>query len=306
METKIGPELDGITVKEWLKRNGYSRGYVTYLKKLPDGIAVNGEHSTVRRVMREGDVLSLADRDRPEDENEMLVPTPMELDIIYEDEDMIAVNKPSGMATHPSLGHFDDTLANSLAHYFSSQGKPFVFRAVNRLDRDTSGVVLVAKTRISAARLSVLMRDGKIKKTYTAILGGTLSPSNGRITAPIRRKEASVMLREVCESGADGAKEAVTDYETVVSAGDVSLVSATPITGRTHQLRVHFAHMGAPIVGDGFYGSAETAPTMYDRMINRQALHASSLFLELQGKTMLFTAPLPEDMERIKRYIEGV
>lgn len=298
-------ELDGVTVKEWLQKNGFSRGLVTHLKKLPDGIVVNGEHATVRRVMREGDVLALKCEDCAKDENDCLVPTPMELDIIYEDCEMIAVNKPPNMATHPSIGHFDDTLANGLAHYFSSRGIPFVFRAVNRLDRDTSGVVLVAKTRVAAAKLSELMRRGRIKKTYIALLGGTLEPREGCILAPIRRKDASVILREVCAADADGAKNAVTEYRTLYAGKTASVVSASPITGRTHQLRVHFAHMGAPIIGDGFYGSAETHPSEYDLMIERQALHAYSLILELDDKTVTVTAPLPEDMERVRRHIEG-
>ena len=152
MIIQIKDSLTGLTVKEVLYRNGISHGLITHLKKLETGITVNGEHATVRRVLNDGDILSLETEDRAEDENEFLTPTEMPLDIIYDDDDLIAVNKPPNTATHPSLGHFDDTLANGLAYYFTSRGIPFVFRAVNRLDRDTSGVVLVAKNRISAAR----------------------------------------------------------------------------------------------------------------------------------------------------------
>lgn len=306
MDIKVPGELDGITIKEWLTKNGFSRGLVTRLKRFPDGICVNGEHATVRRILREGDSLSVKCEDCYEDENEYLVPTPMNLEIIYEDGEMIAVNKPWDMATHPSIGHFDDTLANGLAHYFSSRGIPFVFRAVNRLDRDTSGVVLVAKSRMAAAKLSRLMREGKIKKTYIALLGGELTPRDGCISVPIRRKDTSVILREVCGEDAEGAKTAVTEYRTLRVGKNASVVSASPITGRTHQLRVHFAHMGAPIIGDGFYGSAERCPTEYDRLINRQALHAHSLTVELDDGSVTVTAPIPEDMEKVRRYIEGV
>lgn len=306
MDIKIPAELCGITIKEWFGKNGFSGGLVTRLKKLPDGICVNGEHATVRRILREGDVLSVRCEDRAEDENGHLVPTPMELDIIYEDGDMIAVNKPPNMATHPSIGHFDDTLANGLAYYFSSKGIPFVFRAVNRLDRDTSGVVLVAKTRMAAAKLSRLMCEGRIRKTYIALLGGELTPREGCISAPIRRKDASVILREVCGEDACGAKSALTEYRTLYSGKNASVVSAFPVTGRTHQLRVHFAHMGAPMIGDGFYGRAESCPTELDLMIKRQALHAHSLTVELDSGAVTLTAPIPEDMERVKRFIEGV
>lgn len=305
MEIRITRELDGITVKEWLRQNGYSRGHVTSLKKLSDGITVNGEHATVRKVLWNGDILALADSDRKEDENQFLIPTPMELDILYEDGDMIAVNKPPDMATHPSIGHFADTLANGLAHYYSKKDVPFVFRAVNRLDRDTSGVVLVAKNRNAAARLSGLMKSGGVEKSYIAILNGVIEPREGEISTHICRQDASVILRRVCEAGEPGAKEALTRYRTVYAGENVSVVSAVPVTGRTHQLRVHFAHMGTPIIGDGFYGSAETAPTELDLMIKRQALHAYSLCLKMDDKQLTFTAPMPYDMAAVRKYIEG-
>ena len=305
MNITIDKAHDGVTVKELLYKNGISRGLITHLKKLDDGITVNGEHATVRRVLRSGDVLSIASDDRAEDENELLLPRELPLDIIFEDDDMIAVNKPSGMATHPSLGHFDDTLANALAYYFSSRGIPFVFRAVNRLDRDTSGTVLIAKNRISAARLTALMQSGRIRKSYIAVLGGRLTPSSGTINAAIRRREASIMLREVCHDDAVGAKGALTAYETLYACNDACVVRAEPITGRTHQLRVHFAHMGAPIVGDGLYGTAETAPTEYDKMMSRQALHAQSLTVDLGDKSLRFDAPLPPDMQALCGMIKG-
>ncbi|MBQ8552495.1 MAG: RluA family pseudouridine synthase [Clostridia bacterium] len=305
MDITIGCDFAGLTVKDWLYKNGISRGLITQLKKREDGITVNGEHVTVRRVLAVGDILSISADDRAEDENELLVPTKMSLDIIYEDDDMIAVNKPPDMATHPSLGHFDDTLANGLAYYFGSRGIPFVFRAINRLDRDTSGAVLIAKNRISAAHLTALMQSGKIRKTYVAILSGRISPESGTVTAAIRRREASIMLRETCEDGADGAKSAVTEYKTLFASDNASIVQAEPITGRTHQLRVHFAYLGCPIVGDGFYGSAETVPTEYDRLMTRQALHAAALEIDFGDRVLRISAELPYDMEKLKRYIKG-
>ncbi len=301
----ITAQLDGLTIKEYFQKNGFSRGLVTRLKKIDRGITVNGEHATVRRVLHYGDKLSLLTDDMADEENENLVPVPMPLDIIYEDDDMIAVNKPADMATHPSIGHFEDTLANGLAYYFSSRGIPFVFRAVNRLDRDTSGVVLVAKNRLFAAKLGELMRAGRIRKTYIAMLNGELMPRDGRISVPIRRKDASVILREVCDLSAVGAKSAVTEYKTLYAGGGASVVSAEPITGRTHQLRVHFAHMGAPIIGDAFYGTAEREPTCYDMKIKRQALHAAQLTVEFEERVLTFEAKLPPDMEALRRHIEG-
>ena len=305
MQIRIDGALAGLTVKELLLKNGISRGLTTHLKHLDNGITVNGERVTVRRILEEGDLLSLATDDLPQDENEFLVPTEMPLDVIFEDDDFIAVNKPPDMATHPSIGHFEDTLANGLAYYFAKQGKPFVFRAVNRLDRDTSGVVLVAKNRLSAARLSVLMREGRIRKTYIAVLNGRLPQNSGTIETAIRRKGASIILREVCDDSADGAKHALTVYETLFSCETATVVRAEPITGRTHQLRVHFSHFGAPIVGDAFYGSAETLPTVLDLAISRQALHAASLKIDFGERVLTLDTALPPDIERLCGLIQG-
>lgn len=300
MEFIIEKDFDGRTVKDWLYQNGVSRGMITRLKKLDDGLLVNGERVTVRRVLHAGDRFIVAVEDTLDDGNGLLIPTDMPIDIIYEDQDIIAVNKPCGMPTHPTRGHFTDTLANALAYYFSSLGKPFVFRAVNRLDRDTTGIVLVAKNRLASSAYSALMQDGKIRKSYIAILNGVPADS-GVIDAPIRRKSDSTMLREVCGENAEGSKSAVTRYK--VLACDryrrISVVLAEPVTGRTHQLRVHFAHIGCPLVGDGLYGTAETTPSAADGLMSRHALHAARMRVDAEGFVRELSAPLPEDMRRL-------
>lgn len=304
MDILISKAEDGITVKDWLCKNKISHALVSRLKRIDGGITVNGEHATVRRVLSEGDVLRLAADDRPDEQNESLVPTKMPLDIIYEDDDIIAVNKPYDMATHPSIGHFEDTLANGLMYYFSVRNIPFVFRAINRLDRDTSGVVLVAKNQMSAARLAGQMQAGDIRKTYIAVLNGVLPERCGLIDKPIRRKQASIITREVCDISAPGAKNAVTSYQTLAVGGGATVVRAEPQTGRTHQLRVHFAHVGAAIVGDGMYGTAETHPSMLDKMMTRHALHAASLEFSLGGRRVCLEAKLPDDMAALISHIE--
>ena len=197
------------------------------------------------------------------------------------------------MPTHQSQGHFYDTLANSLAYYFKLQERPFVFRSVNRLDRNTSGIVLVAKNRLASSKLSNQMKNDEISKSYIAILQGELDNDEGIIETHIRRKEKSIILREVCEKTED-SKIAITSYKVLAKKNGLSLVLATPITGRTHQLRVHFSHIGAQILGDDLYG--EPSP-----LINRHALHAYKLCFahpETCQSIELF-ASLPTDMRNI-------
>lgn len=283
----------GISIKEILiDELGFSKRAITALKARPDGILLNGKHATVRAKVNEGDVLIINCEDMGSNE-EKLVPSSTLPDIIYEDEHIVAVNKPPFMPTHQSQGHFYDTLANSLAYYFTKQGRPFVFRSVNRLDRNTSGVVLVAKSRIAAAKLSEEMKRDGIKKSYIAILDGTLEQNLGTIETYIRRAQKSIILREVCGECEDG-KIAITNYRVLARANGLTLVEAEPRTGRTHQLRVHFSHLGAPILGDDLYGSASP-------LIERHALHARKLnFVHPDSRKVIsIQADLPSDMREI-------
>lgn len=283
----------GISIKEILiDELGFSKRAITALKARPDGILLNGKHATVRAKVNEGDVLIINCEDMESNE-EKLVPSSTLPDIIYEDEHIVAVNKPPFMPTHQSQGHFYDTLANSLAYYYSKEGRPFVFRSVNRLDRNTSGVVLVAKSRIAAAKLSEEMKRDGIKKSYIAILDGTLEQNLGTIETYIRRAQKSIILREVCGECEDG-KIAITNYRVLARANGLTLVEAEPRTGRTHQLRVHFSHLGAPILGDDLYGSASP-------LIERHALHARKLnFVHPDSRKVIsIQADLPSDMREI-------
>lgn len=282
-------EFVGLCVKEILvDKLGFSKRAITSLKSRPDGIMINGQHVTVRATVKEGDILTINIDDC--NHTEKLVPSSVMPDIIYEDEYIVALNKPSFMPTHQSQGHFYDTLANSLAYYYSLSSRPFVFRSVNRLDRNTSGAVLVAKDRLSSSKLAQQMKEDKIKKSYLAILEGELSQDGGTVTTYIRRKEKSIILREVCEI-CDDAKLAITEYKVLARNNGLSLVLAAPVTGRTHQLRVHFAHIGAQILGDDLYGKSSP-------LIERHALHAYKLcFNHPEHKQYIeLTAPLPSDM----------
>ena len=286
-------EYVGLTVKEILtEKLRFSKRAIASLKNRPDGILINGSHATVRATIKENDILEINCEDDSSN-TEKLVPSSTLPDIIFEDESIIAVNKPPFIPTHQSLGHFYDTLANSLANYFMLQNRPFVFRSVNRLDKNTSGIILVAKDRLSSSKLSNQMKENGISKSYLAILDGELPSLSGEIKTYIRRKEKSIILREVCDFCED-SKIAITQYEVLAVNNGLSLVLATPITGRTHQLRVHFAHLGAQILGDDLYGNSSN-------LINRHALHAFKLNFSHPNTnaSMELLAPVPDDMDKI-------
>lgn len=268
---------------------GLSRRSISRLKKLDDGIMLNGKRVTVRAILSIGDRLSLAVEDKESPDN--IVPTDIPIEIIYEDDDLIALNKPPQMPTHPSHGHYTDTLANALAYYYKQRSVPFVFRAITRLDRDTSGIVLVAKTKDAAYKLSSDIACGKICKCYLAIVDGVPSPRGGMISAYIRRAEKSIIKREASSEPIDGSVYSETLYETVAQKDGIAFVAASPITGRTHQLRLHFAHIGCPMLGDDMYG-------VRSDIIDRQALHAYMLAFThpTSGKEIVLKAPLPKDM----------
>lgn len=293
MKIVIDKAHDSWSVKEYLYREmSLSTASVKRIKYRDGGITVDGAPVTVRHILREGETLDLAVEDRLEDENKYTLPANIPIEIIYEDDAVIVVNKPPSMPAHPSLGHKLDTVANALAYRYGD--KPFVFRPVNRLDRDTSGLMLVARDKISAYNLYLSMRRGEIKKTYLALLDGVIDPSCGRIETYICREGESIVKRRVCDECAPGAKIAITDYETVSVSCGRTLVRAVPVTGRTHQLRVHFASVGCPITGDSMYGNASP-------LINRQALHAATLSFPhpSTGERITFEAPLPDDIANI-------
>ncbi|MBE6632369.1 MAG: RluA family pseudouridine synthase [Ruminococcaceae bacterium] len=283
----IGQGAAGRSIKDFLIKDlALSRRMISKLKKDQNGILLNGKRVTVRALLSVGDELMLRTEDGEEEINENIVPTQMSLDIIYEDEDIIVVNKSAYVPTHPSYKHFSDSLANGLAYYYKEQGKKFVFRAVNRLDADTSGIVLVAKNKDSAYKLSLEMQQGLIKKDYIAILSGSIESDSGKIRTFIRRKSDSIILREVC-CEEDGASYAETEYETLFRDSEISVVKASPITGRTHQLRVHFSYLGYPICDDDLYGCTK------DYGVGRHALHAYHISFAhpSSGKRMDFYAP---------------
>ena len=291
MDFKVDFDFDGKSILDFLKfRLGLSAALRKHLKFIENGILLNGAHATVRAVMREGDTLSLALEDS--EGSTKLTPVELPLPIVYEDNDLVVPNKPADMPTHPSHDHYEDTVANALAYRYRELDLPFVFRPVNRLDRNTSGAVLIARNRVAAGYLSKALREGKIKKTYAAILCGKPSKTEGEIETYMSRTAESIIVRENCGEN-EGGDYALTKYKVIATADGYSLALASPITGRTHQLRVHFAGLGCPILGDDLYG--EESP-----LINRHALHALSLSFPLPStkEAIKVKAPLPCDMQK--------
>lgn len=289
-------DLVGTCVRDVLKKRlALSTKMMKYLKYGNDGIKVNGEHCTVRYVLREGDVLEITLHDRSS--SPAIEPVELPLDILYEDEEIVVPSKGAYMPTHPSHDHHRDTVANALAFRYLQSGVPFVFRPINRLDRNTSGLLLIAKNKHAAAILTRQLQSGEIQKHYLAILDGEMESEEGVIDACLHRTRESIIVREVCAPNEPDADTAKTEYRVLATANGHTLVLASPITGRTHQLRVHFAHLGHPITGDDLYGR-ETP------MIGRHALHARSLSFThpTTNAPMSLCAPLPSDMlELIER-----
>ncbi len=240
----VGEDFDGRLIKDFLRlRLSLS---ATLIKKVKfGGVSVNGEVVTMRKIIHTCDIVEVT---LPSEESEYIEPVDMPLTVLYEDEHILAVDKPVNMPTHPSRYNSLVTLANLVRAYI---GEAFVFRAITRLDRDTSGIVLIAKNQISAGRLSAEMKAGNIEKTYTAILKNAPEELSGTINAPIEREAPDSIKRVV---RADG-KEAVTKYKITELLPDGRAVcEVCPITGRTHQIRVHMAHIGAPLDKDFLYG----------------------------------------------------
>ncbi len=297
MDFLIDSAHDGKTVRSYIKYTLHiSSRLLTVLKQTENGITVNGSHVTVRHVLHVGDLLSLDLDDRAEHASQNVPPSDIPLEILYEDAHVIAMNKPAGMPTHPSHNHHDDTLANALAFRYAQRGEPFVFRPMGRLDRNTSGIVLAAKDKMASGMLTNAIHAGQVRKTYIAIAVGEMPTGLGvqTVDCGIRRQSDSVIMRTTCPDSTAPDEISVTDYEVLAAANGLSLLRVKPRTGRTHQIRVHMAYIGHPLLGDDLYGTP-------DPRIGRHALHAQSLELPLPfGKDFVcLQAPMAADMQAI-------
>ena len=262
---------------------------LTLLKKMPESILKNGEWSYMQTTLQAGDILTVRIQEETSSPNIPAVNLP--IDIVYEDEDIVVINKAAGMPIHPSLNHYTESMANALAWYYQEQGKPFIFRCCNRLDRDTSGLTVVAKHLVSGSILSTMVKERRIHREYLAICKGSVTPSEGTINAPLGRKPGTIIERTV---DFENGEKAITHYHVMDEKNGHSLVSLRLETGRTHQIRIHMRYLGFPLIGDYLYN-----PDM--EHITRQALHSHKLSFThpITGETMEFTAPLPDDMAQV-------
>lgn len=270
---------------DFLKDKKYSSQIITHLKRTENGILLNGVWGRVHDILQQGDVLTITLREMQSSEN--IVPRKLPLEIVYEDEDLMVINKASNMPIHPSQGNYDNTLANAVAYYYAQKQEPFTYRCINRLDRDTTGLLILAKHMYSASLLSDMVQNREIHREYLALATG-LVPEAGTIQAPIGRVEGSTIERKVDWAHGDYA---CTHYRRLDYKNGYSLVSLKLDTGRTHQIRVHMKHIGHPLPGDFLYHPDYT-------VINRQALHSYKLSFRhpICGKNMEFVAELPDDM----------
>lgn len=273
-----------------------SASSISQLKKTDMGISVNNSHVTVRYILKTGDILSIKIEDSEENVSDNIVATNLPVDIVYEDEHIMAVNKPPFMPTHPSHKHFSDTLGNAVAYLYKERMLPFVFRPLGRLDANTSGLVVLSKSRAVASFYFGQSQAGNIIKHYIAILDGEMQidafSENGdvyTIDKPIKRESESIITRTV--SFDEDASPAKTVYRIIYSGNGISIVDASPITGRTHQLRVHFASIGFPLVNDGLYGKNKNSGDRH--LLHAIALHLKAPFSE---DDMLLYAEPPSDI----------
>ena len=280
----------GRTISVFLLDTGYSARLLAHLRSAGGSFLLNGTPAFSNALLQEGDHLTVQIKEKKC--SAQISPSPVPLSVLYEDEHLAVINKPAGMPVHPSQGHREDTLANAAAWHYRNQADSFVFRAVNRLDRDTSGLLLLANNMLSSCILSEQVGCHALHREYCAIVCGKPEPS-GTVSLPIARKDGSTIER-VCDAGR--GDPAVTHYRLLAynKDTDLSLIRLLLETGRTHQIRVHMKAIGHPIPGDFLYH-----PDF--RRIKRQALHSALLRFShpITGASMEFTAPLPEDMSRL-------
>ena len=287
-------DKDYNSISDFLKSKGYTSSNIVELKKYENGIVLNGTWAYMNQKPARFDWLLVRVCEYKKSEN--ILPVCIKLDIKYEDEDIVVVDKPSDMPIHPSLNNYENSMANALMYYY--RDKNFVFRCINRLDRDTTGLTVVAKHFLSAGILNTFMQRREIKRVYNAIVedDGSLKES-GTVDAPIAREDNTLIKRRVSSEG----QRAITHYKVLKRLRGASLIELRLDTGRTHQIRVHMSYIGHPLVGDYLYNER-----YYDKENVRPLLHSKSLSFThpITGENLYIECELPKDFkERIDEYV---
>ena len=288
----ITEQHENMTIHDFLKLQGFSSQNIVELKKMNRSVLINKEWVHMNHHLKNEEQLLIHIQENCS--NKKILPLNLPFPIIYEDDDLVVINKPADMPIHPSQNNYDNTLANAAAYYYEEiQHTPFTFRCINRLDRDTTGLTILAKNMYAANVLATQMQKREIKRFYLAILDGTLEKKYGRIRLPIGRKSDSTIERQV---DLIHGETAITHYCRLKQLGKYTLAAFQLETGRTHQIRVHMSSIGAPLVGDSLYNNRPSA-----NELPRQALHAYRICFThpVTKKNMKFSAPIPEDMMSI-------
>jgi len=288
----VGENITEVKLRDYLKFTENLSSRFIKSSGISGKISVNDKVAKLNHRINSNDKIEI---DMKKDEHQNIEPEKMELEVVYEDMDLIVINKRPGMVVHPTRGYPLGTLANGVLHYFMEKGEKCIVRLVSRLDMDTSGLIIIAKNQFSHMALARDMQDkdlqGTFEKSYMTIVHGNMQSKSGTIDLPIGKPDEESIKREVC---ADGQKS-ITHYEVMESFKNGDLVKMTLETGRTHQIRVHLSHIGHPIYGDSLYGNEE------NHYIDRQALHAYKLIIPhpRTGEELILITDLPEDMKNL-------
>ena len=295
LEKKVSKEYEGATIREFLKEDLGLSSRLTRRSAIEKRILVNKKEVRMRYIVHTGDLVQI---NLQSDESQNITPEKMDLDIVYEDEDILVINKKPYMVVHPTKTYQSGTLANGVLFYFKETNQNCIVRLVSRLDMNTSGLIIIAKNQFAHMALSKEMEENNLEKRYLAIVHGNLKEKEGTIDAPIYRPDGEEFgtMRIVDERG----QRSITHYKVIESFKDADLVECLLETGRTHQIRVHMKHLGHPIYGDTLYGFEGD-----EELIPRQALHAYGLdFKSPKTKeTLSLRAKLPDDMESLLKKV---
>lgn len=286
----IPSHYNGLMIKEILyDQYNFSRKSLAKIKN-NKGVYLNGVSTFVTVRVKKDDLLQIY---VPEESSDDILPQLIPIEIIYEDEDIAVINKPPNIVVHPTRNHYLGTIANGLSYYWRQQGKSYRFRPVNRLDKDTSGLFIVAKNQYSHHKLALQIHDKTLKRTYHAIVHGIVEHNFGEIKAPII-KDPDHSTRRLVDFNNQNAKQATTYYRVIQRYREYTLLELQLATGRTHQIRVHMSYLNHPLVGDTLYGGNN------EGLLNRQALHAIQIdFLHpITNKELSFTSPYPNDINQ--------